>query len=417
MADNTSANPEIAKKLGVDDFEFGKTLGEGSFGDVVLCTHKASGRQFAAKKIEKQHLIKTGNTKYAVLEREVLTSCQHPNIIKLSFSFRDPSCLYYILELAPNGELKQLIKKKGNLDLDCSRFFAAEIVNALDYLHNKMNIIHRDLKPENILLSDSMHVKLTDFGTAKRLADGQHRVRTASFMGTAEYIAPECLAEEPEVCRASDLWALGCIIYQMLTGSPPFHGDTQFLTFEQVNAGKVHFPPHFPYQAKLLIESLLVQDPDSRLGANGSYQELKEHAFFAGIDFSSLETAAAPEISSNPEYQLESLSVDNWSHLLDDNEKILEYGPIKQIGGDSKKSSGFLLLTSSHLRLLNSAQSRIRTSIPLTVNMKARPDDSSFGQISIKVDSNIVFTFQDRSEYDPERWRRILRKAVKKLKL
>lgn len=304
------------------------------------------------------------------------------------------------------------LPQNGNLNLECAKFYAAELVHTLDYLHNTVNIIHRDLKPENVLLSDTMHLKLTDFGTAKKLTDGQTRVRTASFLGTAEYIAPECLADEPEVCRASDLWALGCIIYQMLSGRPPFHGDTQFLTFEQVREGKVTFSPHFPYHAKCLIQSLLVQDPDARLGASG-YEALKNHPFFEGIDFSTLETTNVPTISNCPEYQIEKLSGDAWAQFLEPKEKVLEYGMIKQMGDDVKKSRGFLLLTSSHLRIFNSDQTRIRSSIPINASMKVSQDKS---QISIKSGADSVLTFQDRTEYDQGRWKKALRKATKSVK-
>jgi serine/threonine protein kinase len=297
--------------------------------------------------------------------------------------------------------------------LDATKFFAAEIVLALEYLHNTANIIHRDLKPENILLSETNHVKMTDFGTAKRLKEGETRVRTASFLGTAEYISPECLAEEPEVCRASDLWALGCIIYQMLSGVPPFHGDTQFLTFEQVRAGKVTFTPHFPFHARTLIESLLSIDPESRIGAT-NYNDLKTHPFFDGIDFSTItETSPVPNVTSCPEYQLSDLSLDSWNQLLDDGEKVLEYGAIKMIG-EQKKTKGFALLTSSHVRFLNTAQSRIRRSIAISSESKITSDGSDPCILKIK-DLHEDHSFIDQTEFDPARWRRALRKAQKPL--
>lgn len=283
----------------------------------------------------------------------------------------------------------------------------------LDYLHNTTNIVHRDLKPENVLLSESLHIKLTDFGTAKRLKEGEKLVRTASFLGTAEYIAPECLHEHPLVCRASDLWALGCIIYQMLLGFPPFHGDTQFLTFELVRAGKVTFTPHFPYQARLLIERLLTLDPDAR----PTYDEIKSHPFFAGIDFTKLEEISiASSIAACPEYQLTKLSGERWAQLLLEGERVYEYGSVKYFSSKSKHkgSRGFLLVTSQNVRLLDKKESITVQTWPLTAESVIKNDHED--EYSFKLETlDGSFAFRDTSEYDPNRWRRALRKAVKRL--
>lgn len=277
-----------------------------------------------------------------------------------------------------------------------------------------MNIIHRDLKPENVLLSDTMHVKLTDFGTAKRLKEGEDRVRTASFLGTAEYIAPECLDEEPLVCRASDLWALGCIIYQMLSGSPPFHGDTQFLTFEQVKSGKISYPPHFPYHARLLIEKLLSIDPDGR----PTYQEIKSHPFFAGIDFSKLaEISIQDSVLPCPEYQLQKITGDHLRPLIPESEKIYEYGKVsttKSSKEGNSSRSGYLVLTNSHLHLLDKKQTKIRRSWEITKNSKLTSAPEDDYQISFEGGEK-TSSFRDESDFDPVRWRRALKRVIKQL--
>lgn len=138
-----------------------------------------------------------------------------------------------------------------------------------------------------------MHVKLTDFGTAKKLGK-EKKARSNSFVGTAEYISPEALNPDLKVIyKTSDLWALGCIIYQMLTGKPPFKGSTQHLTFEKVLEGNVKFSEDFHPDAKDIISKLLIKDPEKRLGANG-YKEIKKHPFFQGISWKTLDKMDPP---------------------------------------------------------------------------------------------------------------------------
>src|SRR5690606_21676946 len=154
---------------------------------------------------------------------------------RLYYTFQDEASLYYVIDYCSGGELLGALKRTGTFDLECTRFYAAQILDAVEYMHAR-GVIHRDLKPENVLLDDHMHIKITDFGTAKMLADprnaktedgtdrgvpqtGQAQAsddgRAPSFVGTAEYVSPELLTNKNS-CKASDLWAFGCIIYQLL---------------------------------------------------------------------------------------------------------------------------------------------------------------------------------------------------------
>lgn len=146
--------------------------------------------------------------------------------VRLYCTFQDKERLYFVLTYAKNGEMLQCINKVGSFDLPCTIFYSAELILALEILKRK-GIIHRDLKPENILLDEKMHILITDFGSAKIVdentqnesADGEEREqrRRNSFVGTAQYVSPELLQDLPASC-ASDLWALGCIIFQMIAG-------------------------------------------------------------------------------------------------------------------------------------------------------------------------------------------------------
>jgi len=282
-------------KKGVRDFVFGRTLGEGSYSTVLLATDRQTLKEYAVKILDKKHIIKEKKIKYVNIEKDTLNRLiEHPGIVRLYYTFQDSSSLYYVLDVASGGELLGVLKKIGSFDEECTRFYGAEILDAIEHMHSR-GVIHRDLKPENVLLDDQMHIKITDFGTAKLLPDprkpketipynsageDEESTRARSFVGTAEYVSPELLTDK-NACKASDLWAFGCIIYQLLTGRPPFKAGNEYQTFQKIVGLDYEFPPGFPPAARDLVERLLVLDPQRRL----SIEHIKNHEFFDGIQW------------------------------------------------------------------------------------------------------------------------------------
>lgn len=242
--------------------------------------------------------------------------CNIPNgFVKLYCTFQDQERLYFVLSYAKNGELLPYINKVGSFQLNVAKFYAAELLLALERMHAQ-GIIHRDLKPENILLDDKMHLKIADFGTVKILPPGENgkecqshpddnsptsereRQRKMSFVGTAQYVSPELLRHREDT-RASDLWAFGCIVYQMISGLPPFRAPNDYLMFQKILKLDYDFPEGFPSDAKDLVEKLLVLDYKKRLGVNDkgdTYDSIRNHPFFEGIDWDTVWDQTPPKI-------------------------------------------------------------------------------------------------------------------------
>jgi 3-phosphoinositide dependent protein kinase-1 len=265
---------------------------------VVLATDRQTLNEYAIKILDKRHIIKEKKVKYVNIEKDTLNRLtDHPGIVRLYYTFQDERSLYFVLDYCKGGELLGVLKRMATFDEECTRFYGAQVLDTIDYMH-KRGVIHRDLKPENILLDSQMHTKITDFGTAKFLKepkkpeDGSNDMppldsmeipedeRASSFVGTAEYVSPELLTDK-NACKASDLWAFGCIIFQLLAGRPPFKAANEYLTFQKIVRLEYEFPMGFPPVARDLVERLLVLDPARRL----PIEHIKNHEFFDGISW------------------------------------------------------------------------------------------------------------------------------------
>jgi serine/threonine protein kinase len=265
------------------DFHLLRTLGTGTFGRVRLAKYKdVDSKYFAMKIMRKVDVVRYKQEKHVMNERWLLAKLNFPFIIRLYAAFQDSKNLYLLLEYAIGGELYSYLRRAGRFSLSTTKFYAAEIMMAIEYLHN-MDIAYRDLKPENLLLDGRGHIKLSDFGFAKLVPD-----RTWTLCGTPEYLAPEIIANRGHG-KGVDWWALGVLIYEMLAGYPPFYDQTPFATYEKILAGRLLFPSHFDPLSIDLIRRLLQPDPAMRLGnLQGGAQDIRRHPWFAGVDWNGL---------------------------------------------------------------------------------------------------------------------------------
>lgn len=274
-----SSDSEGEKDLGLEDFEIIKTIGTGTFGRVCLCRDKSTLEYGAMKILAIGDVIRLKQVEHVKNEKSILAEIRHPFIVNLRWHWHDQSYLYMLFDYVCGGELFSYLRNAGRFSNSTGNFYTAEIVLALEYLHQQ-NVVYRDLKPENLLLDRDGHLKITDFGFAKKLAD-----RTWTLCGTPEYLAPEIIQSKGHN-RAVDWWALGVLVYEMLAGYPPFFDDNPFGIYEKILAGKIEWPRQLDPVAKDLVKKLLVQDRTKRLGnmKNGA-EDVKRHRWFKGIDW------------------------------------------------------------------------------------------------------------------------------------
>ena len=339
-----------------EDFEIISLSGKGAYGTVLKATLKSdpSNKLYAIKVMDIKALSRIKKLYQAYLECDILSQINNPYIVDIIGSFIEQGKIYIVMEYLSKGDFSDFIRLNFPLKIINIKFYAAEIVNFLEYIQSK-KIVHRDLKPENIMMNEKWHIQVIDFGTARILGkyfdkenmefkdddtfydvsetddlkgnkivineddddDFDDEIqkkperRGMTFVGTAEYVSPEVLGDKPAEFGA-DIWALGIMIYQMFYGKTPFKERTNYLIFRKIEQLKINFDEddkiQIPEEAKDLISKILVKDPSKRLGAGLPGTEydishLKSHPFFKGISWINL-------------YKLNVPNSDNFDFLL-----------------------------------------------------------------------------------------------------
>ncbi|CAF0899274.1 unnamed protein product [Didymodactylos carnosus] len=285
--DTASSNKQ---RMCIEEFNFIKVLGKGSFGKVMLGDLKATGEVFAIKVLNKDAIIQNDDVECTMTERRILAlSARHPFLTALFCSFQTKERMFLVMEYVNGGDLMFQIQRSRKFDEARARFYAAEVTLALVFLH-RHGVIYRDLKLDNILLDAEGHCKIADFGMCKEgIFNGK---LTSTFCGTPDYIAPEIL-QELDYSFSVDWWALGVLMYEMMAGQPPFEADDEDSLFESILRDEVLYPVWLSKEAVHILKSFMTKNPAKRLGcvaAQGGEDAIKRHAFFSGkIDWEALE--------------------------------------------------------------------------------------------------------------------------------
>lgn len=310
---STPSHPLHKERISIDDFEIIKPICKGAYGKVFLARKRTTGDLFAIKMLKKMDMLRKNDIERIVSERNILITVRNPFVVRFFYSFTSKDNLYLVMEYLNGGDLFSLLKNVGCLGEDVARIYIAELVLALEYLHS-LGIVHRDLKPDNILIAHDGHIKLTDFGLSKiglmnstgdltrpdsdevivsndHHHDNEWSVdrKERSAVGTPDYLAPEILLGT-EHGYAADWWSVGVILFELVTGTPPFNSDHPEKIFYNILNAKIPWPSipdEMSHEAQDMINRFLDHDPNHRLGAHGS-AEVKSHPFFKGINWDTL---------------------------------------------------------------------------------------------------------------------------------
>ena len=326
------------KKISIFDFEPLKIIGKGAFGEVRVCRYIPNNTIVAIKKMKKEEMHKKNQVLHVRAERDVLSEAKNEWIVDLKFSFQDQNYLYLGMEFLPGGDLMSLLMARDILPEQEAKFYAAEIVMAIESVH-KLDCIHRDLKPDNVLIDSDGHIKLSDFGLTKKLdiklidnnlqnelrnfgnnnfgTNSNSRFKNLSYaqqfsqfksmkskkrrafaystVGTPDYIAPEVIRQKG-YGQEIDWWSLGVIMFEMMIGYPPFFSESSTETCKKIldwkNTLNIRPEANISKEAEDILRKLIT-DPENRLGVNGA-DEIKSHPFFKGIDWNHIKETLIP---------------------------------------------------------------------------------------------------------------------------
>lgn len=364
----SSKKDKFSKTPSESDFTVIKLISNGAYGAVYLVRHKESRQRFAMKKIVKNSLMLRNQMEQVFAERDIMSFTDNPFVVTMYCSFETKKHLCMVMEFVEGGDCASLLKNTGPLPADMARFYFAETVLAVEYLHS-YGIVHRDLKPDNLLITALGHIKLTDFGLSKMglmsLATNLYECYvdrdTQQFsdkqvIGTPEYIAPEVILRQG-YGKPVDWWSMGVILYEFLVGCVPFFGETPEELFAHTVNDDIEWPSDddWPIQpeAKSIITALLQQNSRDRLGTGGPH-EVKEHPYFHNVDWNSLLRCKAefiPQLDDEEDTSYFDSRMERYNHDIgedtDETEESFSLGTFSSCSPQYKKVQSQLSSQSS----------------------------------------------------------------------
>lgn len=288
------------EKVTLDHFQLLAVLGRGGFGKVMQVRHIPTDKIYAMKILKKSELRRRRQIERTQTERTILAAVKHPFIVCLHYAFQNSQKLYMVMDFVQGGDFFTVMRKFRRLPEDWVRVYVAEIAMALQHLHD-IQIVYRDLKPENILLCGDGHIKLTDFGLSRYFetrppapedmvedSGDTSDMITRSFCGTEQYMSPEMLLQQGHNYRM-DWWCLGLLMHEMISAKHPFHGASHYDTLRNMVTKQPNIDSRLTKEAVLVVRSFLIKVPRARLCCTTGINELKDLAFFNGLDWVALQ--------------------------------------------------------------------------------------------------------------------------------
>ncbi|CAK9088493.1 unnamed protein product [Durusdinium trenchii] len=352
---------ESRKEITISDFELLKVIGTGAFGIVRLCRHKGTGEIRAMKQMSKKEMVFKNQVHHVNAEKDALSVAKDDWIIGLHYTFQDDQYLYMVMDYLPGGDLMTHLMRKDTFTEEETRFYIAELVEAIDYIHTNLHYIHRDIKPDNIVFDIDGHIHLLDFGLCKyqqpepaESGDSEKqpdppsgpsnfrarhppREKMQSVVGTPDYMGPEVYRKAP-YGKECDMWSLGIIMFEMLFGGPPFSDERHdpSVTSRRVMDWRRWFKmppdPNVGEEARNLLRGLIC-DPEERLTAD----QIRGHPFFRGLDFKKLRKMSPP-IKPTVKGPLDTSNFDDFSGI---DEKFVIHKERHKVTGDRTSLAAF----------------------------------------------------------------------------
>ena len=307
----------------ISDFNFIKELGSGSFGRVLLVTHKITQAKYAIKAIDKRNKVNIIEKPYFRREIEIMYRVHHPNVVKLYGHFEDNNYCYFIMEYMSRGNIYNLTPKGSNTRLSPQMITSImkDVICATYFLHH-MNppIIHRDIKPENILLDEGLKAKLTDFGWSNYMEGDFKRL---TVCGTPIYLAPEIINEQGHDEKV-DIWCIGVLLFELITGHVPFQGNTVETVKYNIRNMRIAWPKSMDRDGADLVSRILKYNPEERI----SLKQILLHPYFTKYIPNAYMSLIKPD--NNTQYRIFLVSKDNpltWNHVFSGNNYDLRLKP------------------------------------------------------------------------------------------
>lgn len=266
------------------DYEKIDVIGKGAFSTVILYQHNQTKEFVVFKRLLKSNIMKKRQLRQIMHEKRVMQATDSPFIVKLLFTCKDNDAIYMVMPYMSGGDLLTLLRRHHNFSEPSARFFSAQLVLAIEFLHS-VDVIHRDIKPENILMKENGYVQLADLGLSKIIKD-----RLWSFCGTSEYIAPEII-QSKGYDRAVDWWSLGILIYEFCVGRTPFYKSqsNELIMYGNILNGDYTIPTTLSDTLQDLVRNLVQTDLTKRLGRlKNGVDDIKFHKWYRDLDWKAL---------------------------------------------------------------------------------------------------------------------------------